>query len=207
MPRIVFLSDTHGYHRRVKLPEGDILIHAGDVGGRGNLGELEDFAAWYSGQPHVHKILVAGNHDFCFQDEPAAARRRCEGFYYLQDEGIELLGLKFYGSPWQPRFHDWAFNLDRGPALTAVWAKVPDELDVLITHSPPYGILDRTLRGTNVGCEEMLKRVEQVKPKLHLFGHIHEGYGEQIVGSTRFVNGSVCSVYYLPTQSPFLIEL
>jgi hypothetical protein len=131
--RFIFLSDTHGLHEEIAVPDGDILIHAGDFGRRGTLAELVQFHAWLLRQPHKHKIFVAGNHDWCFETQPNAARDTMRGVTYLQDEAVTILGLKFYGSPWQPRFLDWAFNLDRGEPLKRVWAKIPADTDVLIT--------------------------------------------------------------------------
>jgi Icc-related predicted phosphoesterase len=168
---------------------------------------LKDFHRWMISQPHQHKVFIAGNHDWCFEREPSAARKVLEGITYLQDEAATIMGLQFYGSPWQPRFYDWAFNLDRGVPLKKVWAKIPDTTDVLVTHGPPYGILDATNRGEKVGCEDLLERVQKVRPKLHLFGHIHEGYGVQEGGGTTFANGAICDLRYVPRNLPLVFEV
>jgi Icc-related predicted phosphoesterase len=189
--RLVLLADSHGYHAGLSVPEGDILVHAGDLTGRGRLHELEDTNRWLLSLPHPFKIAIAGNHDFCFEEEPEAARRVLTAAIYLQDEAVEVGGIRFWGSPWQPWFYDWAFNLKRGPALAHKWALIPDQVDVLVTHGPPAGILDKTFDGREVGCEDLLRRVEQVKPKLHVFGHIHEGRGALWRDGTLFVNASV----------------
>jgi Icc-related predicted phosphoesterase len=207
MPKIVFISDTHGFYKQLSLPEGDILVHSGDFGPRGTLSELKDFHRWMISQPHQYKVFIAGNHDWCFEREPSAARKVLEGSTYLQDEAATIMGLQFYGSPWQPRFYDWAFNLDRGAPLEKVWAKIPDTTDVLVTHGPPYGILDATSRGEKVGCEDLLERVQKVRPRLHLFGHIHEGYGVQEVGGTTFGNGAICDLRYVPRNLPLVFEV
>jgi Icc-related predicted phosphoesterase len=125
---------------------------------------------------------------------------------YLQDEPVEIEGLKFYGSPWQPWFLDWAFNLERGESLRKVWARIPEDTDVLVTHGPPHGILDRTTRGEPVGCEDLRARVEELRTPLHLFGHIHEGYGTERRGQTLFVNASSCTVSYRPLQAPVILD-
>ena len=118
------------------------------------------------------------------------------GVTYLQDEATTIMGLKFYGSPWQPRFFDWAFNADRGKPLADIWAKIPEDTDVLVTHGPPFGILDQTWRGEKVGCQDLLARVRIIRPRFHLFGHIHEGYGAFQNESTVFLNGSICDLNY-----------
>jgi Icc-related predicted phosphoesterase len=187
----VAISDTHGYHDRLEVPDGDVLIHGGDLTKHGRLEDVEAFDRWLAGLPHRHKIVIAGNHDFCFQHRPREARALLRHAIYLEDRAVEVEGVKFYGSPWQPEFFDWAFNLPRGPALAAVWAKIPDDTQVLITHGPPLGIGDLTHRGPNVGCEDLLRRVRQVRPRLHVFGHIHEAAGRFDVDGTIFVNASI----------------
>jgi Icc-related predicted phosphoesterase len=210
--KIVCISDTHGLqhgHRgRIGVPDGDVLVCAGDFTGRGSLNEARDFFAWLDALPHAHKIVIAGNHDFCFQRSPAEARAvAARSAIYLEDSGTEVLGIKFWGSPWQPRFFDWAFNLDRGPDLEEKWNLIPADTDVLLTHGPPHGILDRTDRGERVGCEELTKAVARVRPKLHVFGHIHEAYGHTTKDGTLFVNASICDLRYRPLRAPVIVEL
>ena len=190
MLTIVCVSDTHGRHDRVPVPDGDVLVHAGDLTLHGSLDDVERFDDWLSTLPHRHKVVVCGNHDWCFQRTPAEARRRLRHAVYLEDEAVVIEGLRFYGSPWQPWFLDWAFNLPRGPELAAKWALIPDDTDVLVTHGPPAGILDLTKRGDRPGCADLLDRVRAVRPKLHVFGHIHEAAEVERVGETLFVNAS-----------------
>jgi Icc-related predicted phosphoesterase len=131
-----------------------------------------------------------------------------KGLHYLQDSGVEINGVKFWGSPWQPWFHDWAFNLKTSTQLRSKWNLIPTDTDVLLTHGPPFGILDRTQRtGESVGCHELLLAVRRVSPKLHVFGHIHEGYGMKQVGETLFANASTCTLQYRPTNSPVVVDL
>lgn len=191
MPTFVCVSDTHGRHRDLPVPAGDVFLFAGDLSNHCDPEDLDDFNDWLGTLPHPHKLVICGNHDFHFETHPADARRRITNAVYLQDEAAEVLGLKVWGSPWQPRFFDWAFNLDRGPDLAARWALIPDNTDILITHGPPAGILDRTFRGTDTGCANLLERVRTVKPKLHLFGHIHEAAGVFETPDTLFVNASI----------------
>jgi predicted phosphohydrolase len=175
--RIVAVADTHLFHGDLAVPDGDVFIHAGDLCRGGDLAELREAVTWIASLPHRHKIVVAGNHDWAFVREPAAARAMLAGITYLEDSGTTIEGLSFWGSPWQPAFHDWAFNLPRGAALAAVWAKIPHGLDVLITHSPPQGFGDRAFDEARAGCADLRARVAVVRPRLHLFGHIHQGGG------------------------------
>jgi predicted phosphodiesterase len=204
--RIVVVSDTHNLHHRISIPEGDVLVHCGDMLGRGSLAELEAFDRFLAGLPHRHKVVIAGNHDWCFEQEPQEARSRVRHATYLQDESVVIEGMKFYGSPWQPWFFDWAFNLERGEPLRRVWASIPEDTDVLVTHGPPQGILDLTTRGESVGCEALRARVEELLTPLHLFGHIHEAYGTERRGKTLFVNASTCTVFYQPLQPPVVLD-
>jgi hypothetical protein len=127
--------------------------------------------------------------------------------HYLEDSGIEIAGVKFWGSPWQPEFYDWAFNLPRGQALADKWALIPDDIDVLITHGPPLGILDQVITGDHVGCADLLEAVQLIKPKVHIFGHIHEGYGRIEQNGTVFINASVCTARYRPINPPIVVEV
>jgi predicted phosphohydrolase len=188
--RIVCVSDTHSYHHRLAVPDGDVLLHAGDITRHGDLADVEDFDQWLGGLPHRHKVVICGNHDFCFQEQPRQARARITNAIYLEDAAVEVEGLRVYGSPWQPWFYDWAFNLQRGPELAAAWAKIPDDTAILITHGPPAGILDQTKRGEFVGCQDLYDRVFRVRPRLHVFGHIHEAAGRRDIDGIAFVNAS-----------------
>ena len=205
--RVVCLSDTHHQHARLVVPEGDVLVCAGDFTRRGDRADVEAFDAWLGTLPHRHKIVIAGNHDFAFEREPAAARSWIRHATYLEDSGCEVEGLRVWGSPWQPRFFDWAFNLDRGAPLRAKWELVPADTDLLVTHGPPFGILDRTHDGRRVGCEELALAVARIRPKLHVFGHIHEDPGVVERDGTVYVNASSCDVRYRPVQPPIVVDL
>ena len=209
MPKIICLSDTHNCHDEISVPDGDILIHAGDATLNGTEIETENFLAWFSALPHKYKIFVAGNHDWLYEKKNRRARLLTAAYKieYLQDSAIEIDGLKIYGSPWQPRFYDWAFNLNRGAEIGEKWKLIPPNTDVLITHGPPHGILDETPRGDLAGCEELIKRVAEIRPRLHVFGHIHQGYGSLEKFGVRFVNASVCDESYVPSQKPIIVDL
>ena len=205
--RIVAIGDTHGLHRQVAIPDGDLLVHAGDLTRGGNLDELPDFVDWIDSLPHTHKIVIAGNHDWCFQRQPNRARWLLAGCTYLQDQAITLDGITFYGSPWQPWFHDWAFNLRPGVEIAAKWELIPAGVDVMVTHGPPYGHGDRTWHGEDAGCRDLMAAVARVRPRMHIFGHIHEGAGRSEDTSTVYVNASCCDLYYAAVNPPIVLDL
>ena len=178
--KFVFLSDTHCRHNEIQVPDGDCLIFCGDMSYKGELSEIENFSLFLKKLPHKHKIVIAGNHDFSFEDD---RRNQAEeliissGAKYLNDSGTQIERIKFWGSPIQPYFYNWAFNRERGEQIKKHWDLIPRDTDILVTHGPPYGILDKTKRDEAVGCEELLKKILEIKPKIHAFGHIHEDYG------------------------------
>lgn len=167
------------------------------------------FNDWLGGQPHRHKVVIAGNHDRLFEDYPLPARARLTNAIYLEDSGVEVAGLKFWGSPVQPPFMDWAFNVPRGAAIRRHWDRIPAGTDVLMTHGPPYGILDLCRpRGNREGCEELAEVVGKLAPRLHVFGHIHEGYGRVLgVNGCEFVNASVLDERYRLVNAPWMVDL
>lgn len=203
--RIVCISDTH--MRAVDVPEGDLLIHAGDFCMRGTLPEVVSFNRWLGRLPHPHKLVIAGNHDFALERDGALARAEITGALYLQDQLAEVAGLRIWGSPWQPWFCAMAFNLRRGPEIRAKWDLIPERVDILVTHGPPAMICDRTATGGHVGCADLAAVVEQRRPRLHVFGHIHEGYGVVERSGTTYVNASICDVGYRPVNAPVVVRL
>ncbi len=188
--RIVAVADTHTFEDDLAdIPDGDVFVHAGDLIRAGTLEELEGVARWIRALPHRHKIVVSGNHDWCFARERAQAEAVLgPEVIYLQDSGCTLDGVRFWGSPWQPEFGGWAFNLPRGDALAEKWDRIPNDLHVLITHGPPFGIGDRVSMAGRTGCEELLTAVLRTKPRAHLFGHIHQDGGAWTNGTTWFLN-------------------
>lgn len=196
-------------HDRITLPDGDVLVHAGDFCGRGTVKQARAFATWLADQPHRHKVVIAGNHDRCHEADPELGETLfvTRGCHYLFDSGVTLEQLRFYGSPWQPWFLDWAFNLPRGEALRDKWARIPQGTHVLLTHGPPMGVLDEVVGGEQVGCEELLPALDRVAPHLHVFGHIHEGYGSQRRNRTLHVNASICTVGYEPLNAPIVVDV
>ncbi len=208
--RLVCTSDTHLRAERLSVPAGDVLVHAGDHTMGGSAREIEDAARWLARLPHRTKVVIAGNHDWGFQRDPTASRARLAnvpGLVYIEDAEAVVEGLRFWGSPWQPWFADWAFNLERGAAIREKWDLIPAGIDVLVTHGPPVGHGDKTFYGETVGCFDLLDAVRRVRPRLHVFGHIHEGYGTTREDGTTFVNAAACDVRYRPVNPPVVIDL
>lgn len=192
--RIVCLSDTHGMHAQLKVPDGDILLHAGDFTNIGSMVEFIDFNNWLRSLPHKHKVFIAGNHDFLFERNKAEdIEARVGGFggIYLQDAEVTVNGIRIYGSPWTPQFYSWAFMLDRYGEIKEKWDKIPAGLDILMTHGPPLSILDKNNASMECGCYDLGQRVLEVKPTLHVFGHIHESYGTKKLNGTTYINASL----------------
>lgn len=205
--RIVVISDTHGLHRELAVPDGDILVHAGDITRHGELEELFEIDDWLAGLPHRHKLVIAGNHDLCFEEFSGIGAQLLPHATYLQDEAVTIEGLTFYGSPWTPKFFDWAFNLPRGEPLAKKWALIPAGVDVLITHGPPRGHGDYTFQSVKAGCADLLKAVGRARPRYHLCGHIHEAAGQTEEGGTVFINASVVDLHYQLVNQPVVFEL
>jgi Icc-related predicted phosphoesterase len=206
--RFVALSDTHGKHN-FDLPLGDVLLHAGDVSSRGLKSEIQRFLDWFSSLDYTYKIFIAGNHDFFFEEAPKEEIDAMipNNLIYLNDSGVEIEGIKIWGSPIQPWFHDWAFNRKRGPEIQKHWDLIPTDRDIVVTHGPAFGIHDRLVSGMPVGCEDLLPTLQRIAPKVHLCGHIHEAYGERQVGETLFLNASILNVRYEIANAPIEFEL
>jgi predicted phosphohydrolase len=201
--RIVAVADTHTFESDLgEIPGADVFIHAGDLCRAGTLQELAGVAEWIRRLPHRHKIVVAGNHDWCFA-RPSEHRSAREllgpGVIYLQDEGVVIDGVRFWGSPWQPAFNDWAFNLPRGAPLADKWALIPADTHVLVTHGPPRGIGDATTDVDRAGCDDLRAALARVRPALHLFGHIHQDGGVWQDGAVTLANVTTWECERAPT--------
>lgn len=213
--RILATSDTHTYNdelllmidRVYKDESFDVFVHAGDFTNIGSIFDVERFNDMLGKIPAEHKIVIAGNHDWCLQTERWVAEGEITNATYLRDSSITIDGVKFYGSPWTPEFMDWAFNLS--PAyLQDAWSIIPEDVDVLITHGPAKGILDYDL-----GCKYLFDRIQRLKNlKAHIFGHIHEGYGRTNIDGVEHLNAAFCSpairgIGYAPQNAPILLTL
>lgn len=205
------ISDTHGC--RPKLQPADVLVHAGDLTMQGTKYQMLDALNWLKREAHEFKdiVLIAGNHDWFCQLYPEEWAELCAeaGFHYLNDSGVTLDGVKFWGSPIQPEFNNWAFNRKRGEEIRKHWDLIPEDTDVLITHGPPHGVLDRNHSGFKCGCEELRKVVEIIQPKIHVFGHVHEDYGKSWLYQcdTIFYNASYVDLCVMPRNHPHLVEV
>jgi len=212
---IVCISDTHERHAGLTIPDGDVIVHAGDLTLSGDVEAIVDGFAWLSEMPHRNIIFVPGNHDFGFQDIPGLRSELAQRFprvTVLMDESTVIGGLRVYGSPYQPWFHDWAFNFAPGDEglvdAQARWAKIPDATQILITHGPVRGILDRVRNGERAGCPQLRARIAELDDlRLHVCGHIHEAYGTEEHGRVLYVNASTCDVHYRPVQAPIVVDL
>lgn len=221
---VSIISDTHAKHKQVTqdLIGGDLLLHGGDFMTSGySKYEAEEFFKWFDSiDNYEYKTFIAGNHDRVMQDIPDEMQGILTAYKtidYLQDDECVMYydgpngdrpedNIRIYGSPWQPEFYNWAFNLPRnGPGLASKWEAIPDNTDILITHGPPYGILDDTegRRGQHLGCELLRERVNAIRPKIHIFGHIHSGHGYYYDGHTHFFNASVLNERYSYSHLPF----
>lgn len=188
--KIIALSDTHNRHKEIVIPECDLLIHAGDATNRGEHNELAPFLNWMSQQKSKYKIYVPGNHDFYAERMPEKTRQMCEdrGITLLNDSGVELEGINFWGSPYTPKYGDWAFQGYHGEGMLKHWMQIPGNTNILITHGPPYQILDIGMLGENAGCYYLFYKILEVKPKVHIFGHIHDSHGEKVFEGTHYYN-------------------
>lgn len=209
--RIVALSDTHTLERLVPMPSGefDVLIHAGDLGNVGKAREYEKIGKWFKSlkDQYKHQIIVPGNHDWGLMLDFDAIREKYfdPDVIFLIDKAIEIDGIKFYGCPWMPRFYDWAFMLEESK-LKPYYDAIPDDTEVLITHSPPYSILDQERE--RCGSKNLLKRVKELKNlKHHIFGHIHRGYGTETIENVTFHNVASLNENYRYQNKPQIIEI
>uniref|UniRef100_A0A7S4QSS6 EF-hand domain-containing protein n=1 Tax=Alexandrium monilatum TaxID=311494 RepID=A0A7S4QSS6_9DINO len=227
--RFVCVSDTHGHHRDMtsRLPPGDVLLHAGDFSMAGELDEVTDFGSWLQSLPYAWKVVIAGNHDLSFdrsysghhskertshEEVRAAFTKVCgegSGIVYLEDGQCRIEGIGIYGSPWQPEFNYWAFNLPRGHALAEKWRAVPTGVDVLLVHGPPLGRGDACLPALrHLGCADLLHEVQsRIRPAFCVYGHVHEGAGVTFDGTTHFVNACSLNEHYECIHAPLVFDL
>lgn len=211
--RLICISDTHSLHENMPpIPDGDVLIHAGDCTGSGSLSALDEFTRWFGSLHHSHKILIAGNHDFCFERLSTDSRKMCEerGITYLRGESASIRGVNFYGFPWQPIYRYMAFNAREGE-LKGRLKLVPEDTNVLISHGPALNTLDYVpSQRAHVGCRAIAERIEQLPNlKVHICGHIHESYGFSVRASDglKCVNASTCTEDYKPINTAIIIDL
>ncbi len=207
MQKIVIISDTHRAEHEVKLPEGDILIHAGDFDMNSPM-DLDYINEWFAKQPFKHKIFIGGNHDFFLEKLYRANLKPniSEDIIYLCNSSVEIEGIKIWGSPFSPIFYNWAFmgNVDE---LREIWSTIPSDTDIVITHCPAFGINDQVKDGfISVGCPALRDKLKEIKPKYHICGHIHEAYGVYQDEHTTYINASLLDEYYAMVNEPVEID-
>jgi hypothetical protein len=231
------MSDTHDHLDEIVgpdwgVPAGDLVVHAGDVSVRGTAPEIERFVQTYGKLPHATKVFIAGNHDWLFERNPEYAEALVlqaggtfvkpgqvagdlTGLVYLQDSGCRVNGLLVWGSPWTPRFFDWAFQTDAGSRTRALWSRIPADVDILVTHGPAFGVMDQApafgVTGApdrRVGCQDLAEELagRTRLPRLHVFGHIHGQYGVQS-GPMVSVNAALLNDRYNVTRAPVVVDL
>jgi Icc-related predicted phosphoesterase len=212
MMKVAAISDTHG-RQNWEMPNCDVFIHAGDMTGRGSLQETAAFATrlraeMESPRGPTHAIIVAGNHDECFEKFPRAARALfAVNVHVLQDEPLVLDGVTFYGSPWTPPFMQWHFMAEESQ-LAILYQNIPASVDVLVTHGPPLGILDPGWTGTHVGSTALAEAISQRKVRHHVFGHLHAAGGQMVEqANTSYYNVAGCDEQYTLINQPRVFEI
>ena len=219
--RFVCVSDTHS--RDFSVPPGDVLIHAGDFTKKGALEEIQRFCSVIRRQPHKYKIIIAGNHDSPLdvkkykriiqkyrnpvEVDTFEVKRLLNQFIYLEDSFCEIAGYSIWGTPWTEQHYIGAFTVKDREELASKWLQIPQGINILVSHSPPRGKLDMSKDGRHVGCESLAKVVENIKPLVHVFGHIHEGHGFTCVGGVNYINASICNNRYQPIYEPIVFDL
>lgn len=221
--RITVLSDTHTKHHQIEsqsLPGGNLIIHSGDLMNSGyKKSEITDFLSWFDSlNQYDAAVFIAGNHDRFFESKPAEVKEILSNVWstYLEDNTLiyinkeQTQGCMIYGSPWQPEFYSWAFNLPRrGLGLMSKWEAIPKDTDILITHGPPQDHLDMSgppYNEPHLGCELLREKVDEQPPKIHVFGHIHGGYGYKFHNGTHFFNASILNERYEYINKPVTFD-
>jgi Icc-related predicted phosphoesterase len=203
---IVVVSDTHDLHREIDVPPGDLLIHAGDFTMNSmSAAKLIDFNDWLGELPHAFRVVIPGNHDFVLEDP--SRRSLITNATLLINEGVEIMGLKIWGSPATPLFGE-AFGVASDTDRVRLYSRIPTGTDVLISHGPPFGILDQPSGSKHhEGCHQLLDAVRRVRPMLHIFGHVHGGYGTFSTRDTLFVNAALPGTGYDLSNPPHRFSL
>ncbi|OMJ91273.1 hypothetical protein SteCoe_6254 [Stentor coeruleus] len=219
--RFVCISDSHS--RFFNFPPGDVLLHAGDFTKKGTPDEVLQFANYLKTTNYQYKVIIAGNHDTPFDaknfDEiikkkrnphrcdPYAVKRLLKDFIYLEDSFFNAFGYTIWGTPWTNQHYKGAFTIKDINKLGEKWAQIPLGVDIVLSHSPPNGILDRSKDNRCLGCPVLAETIKMIRPKVHVFGHIHEGHGVRTVDGITYINASVCNNRYQPIYTPIVFDL
>lgn len=216
--KIAMISDVHNKWHHLQIPECDILISAGDYSFVGEQSIVREFHKWLNQQPAKEKISVQGNHEVWVQRNwhlaKCIAQEQCPGVHFIDEGRVELLGKKIWCSAITPWFHDWAWNRQRGLEIRKHWERIPIDTEILVTHGPPYGILDQVkdeksgIMSEPLGCKDLRAQLGYHDDiKLHVFGHIHTGSGEMDFGGIHFVNASIVDEQYRPCYPVRVFDL
>ena len=207
MTKLVLISDSHQNHRKLEIPEADILIHCGDITyfNKNPLEVLSDFNEWAGSLPVNEVIAIGGNHDVFLEQNPDKAELILSNCTYLNEEVADHDGLRIFGSAWTPWYGGWAFNYEEEDAIE-IWSHIPEDIDILVTHGPPRGFFDNVGR-QKVGCPDLLNRVLEIKPKVHVFGHLHQRQGIRSFNETLFINCAVADNTHQIVNKPIEIEI
>lgn len=206
--RVIVIADTHGYHDDLVVPDGDVLVHCGDYSAQGTFRDLVAFNYWLGKQSHQYKIVISGNHDqYAGIVGTETTKEFLPNAIYLENQGAYIEGKTFWGSPFTPKFGFWSFMKNRGDDISRVWQMIPQEVDMLITHGPPQGIGDSNVNHELCGCYDLRQAVQRRKVRHHVFGHIHEGYGDYTWDDTKYHNCSVLDEHYELVNKPIVIDL
>lgn len=206
MSRIVCISDTHDIDYP-KLPDGDILLHAGDVSLSGNPSEIQRFLDWFGSQPHKHKIFVGGNHDRGLVDFGYGYFNSSPSIVYADNNTVEAEGFKIWASPASRTYGHISAFMRSEEGLDRIYSNIPEKTDIVVSHTPPYGILDAEADGRPLGSTALAKHIFRVKPKLHVFGHIHGGYGSRSIDGTTYINASHLDITYRKFRDPIVHDM
>jgi len=217
--KYVIISDTHEKEHLVKLPEGDVLIHCGDSTFRGEFNALAKFATWMGKQDFKYRVCIWGNHEILLDSNLPNFNLQYKNIVLdlfkqnnitvLENSSTIIEGLKIYGLPQTQRFFDWGWNVNPGPEIAKYWDAIPDDTNILISHQPPFSILDYTSRDGSQGCKELLRRIKELKHlKLHCYGHLHwDGCQMVEIDGVKFVNGAMCDDSYVINRIPIVVDL
>lgn len=208
---VTAFSDTHGHHRSLRLPQSDMLIFGGDAMTCGYKEyELIDFLKWFHGQDSKHKIMIAGNHDRYIENNRGLFQDLLKDYpsiTYLENSGAIINGLFIWGTPDSKEFCNWAFNKN-DEHLDKIFSAIPDDIDILVSHAPQYGVLDMLERGEQVGEKTLQKQFPRFTHiRYHVFGHIHCQYGQQNLPNYKALNVSVVNEQYELTNQPILFKI
>lgn len=209
--RATFVSDTHGLHARLSIEPTDVLVHCGDFSIKGRKTELLRLLDWMAAQPATYRLLVLGNHDRYARERPAETLAACDeaGVVWLDGSGVRIDSVHWWGSARMPPFRARGTEATSDPERRAHWSTIPSDVDVLVTHVPPFGIGDRAFDGTPLGCVDLREAVLEKAPKIHVFGHIHEAHGafREEGHRTAFYNAASLPLRSKEPRAPLVLDV